>query len=238
MTRQPRSQRKRNPAPIRLNQRDVSLFQALHDYRYLTTQHIQKLFFPSHYTAYDRLRKLYDHAYVDRVMQGVRTEQMNTPLLYVLDRAGFDVLQNNSKRQLTWKRQYKQVGTLFLAHNIAVRDCVVAVHRACRQYDWTLLKWEDEYNLKAQNIQVPLSQSQVVALIPDGYFTVQTDTQAHRFFLELDRGTMHHGRIADKVRIYSRYRDLAYVPHLMRDTIKVQNVSLKIFISCCITKND
>ena len=41
-----RDQRRPDPQPIRLTERDLDVLQAVYDYRVLTTQQIQTLFFP------------------------------------------------------------------------------------------------------------------------------------------------------------------------------------------------
>ena len=53
--------------PIQLTERDAVILKALHKYRFLTTDHLQALTnTKSRWGMNNRLRKLYDHKYIDR----------------------------------------------------------------------------------------------------------------------------------------------------------------------------
>jgi hypothetical protein len=189
--RQPRDTRLQHPQSIRLTDRDYAVLQALYDYRYLTTVQLRHLFFPSMHRAYERLAQLYNHRLIERVFQGIYTDKMNKPLLYVLDRNGFEVLQVATATVLQWQRTHKPVGNLFLRHNIAMNDARIALTRACGQTGIPVLEWRAEHRLRQNYDRVTIPKhSQPIAVIPDGYCQLRIDERPIHLFFEMDMGTM------------------------------------------------
>ncbi|MBK8025151.1 MAG: replication-relaxation family protein [Chloroflexi bacterium] len=93
-----------SPPSIRLTERDLDIIQAVYDYRVLTTQQLQTLFFPSAHTAYARLSALYHHGFLERKFLGVYSDKMNTPILYVLDKRGAELLRASRGIEASWTR--------------------------------------------------------------------------------------------------------------------------------------
>lgn len=205
---QARQQRHSEPEPLRLTERDWQILYALYRYRYLSSQQIQRLFFPSLHRAYARLRLLYDHALVERLNPLIATHGINSPLFYVLEKRGFDLVCSHYQLEALWKRTYLHVSNAFLAHNTATHDCQIAVELACQQQTWQLLRWDHEADLRAQQIRVPLSPRETVTLIPDSYCQIQIGTRLERFFFEIDMATMSVQRFQAKGQAYLAYRHL------------------------------
>src|SRR5688500_14488223 len=88
-----RDKRREILKPLRLTERDLEIIQAVYEYRVLTTQHLQTLFFPSLPPAYARLSALYHHGFLDRRFRGAYIDKMNTPIMYMLDKRGAELLQ-------------------------------------------------------------------------------------------------------------------------------------------------
>lgn len=204
-----RDKRLKNPPPIRITERDIAVIRTVHEYRIMTTQQIQQLFFPSMHRAYERLSALYHHRYLDRRFLGEYSDKMNKPVLYVLDRAGVELLRSRLGLAIEGKKVSKDATPQFLHHALAIGDVRVAVTKACKNTDFGLTEWRGEGELKADYDYITIRNERgrmvSVSLIPDSYFQIATPKGNTHFFLELDRGTMDLGRFAQKVVAYTAY---------------------------------
>src|SRR5690606_26741363 len=201
-----RDTRKGSPPAIRLTQRDIEIIRAVYDYRLLTTQHLKTLFFPSLHQAYARLSALYHHGFLNRVFLGVYADKMNTPILYVLDKRGAELLQGEQGIDVIWTKELKSLTTQFLEHTLAINTVRVAVAKAAADFDYKLLTWKGENEIKADydyvTIRGKTGRMQSVSVIPDSYFALETPKGKAHFFLELDRGTMTTQRFKTKILAY------------------------------------
>lgn len=226
-----RDARRPNPPPMRLTERDIQIMQAVYEYRVLTTQHLQTLFFSSVHQTYARLSALYHHGFLDRQFLGVYADKMNTPILYVLDKRGAEVLQARQGIDLAWSKDLKQVTPTFLEHTLAINTVRVAVAKACQQPGFRLVTWQGESELKAGYDRVTIrSESgrlQSVSLIPDSYFVLETPKGTGHFFLELDRGTETTQRFKTKILAYQGYyQSGAYQRRYNTRSLRVLTVTL------------
>jgi len=200
----------RHPSSLCLTERDFSILQALHDYRYLTADQLQRLFFPSRHRAYERLAQLLTHQLLDRVFQGVYIDKMNQARLYILDRRGVEVLQTRSTRPLRWRKSDKRVSPMFLKHNVAMNDVRIAATLASMHIHGQQCSWRTDYELHQAYDRVQIStQDKPLAVIPDGYWQLQTANRTAHFFFEMDMGTMSIKRFQQKIRAYIAYSNSA-----------------------------
>jgi hypothetical protein len=227
--RRSRDKRPKKLAALRLTHRDIQLMQAVYEYRFLDTEQLQRLFFPSKHRAYERLRLLYEHGFLDRVLRGKNMERMNTPLIYVLDKKGVAVLEEVLKEKLVWDARQKELSDFFLDHNIMVNDFRIRMTMALQALGIPLLSWTSESELRANNTHVNVKlaedRSKRVALIPDAYFQISVQNEDRRFFLEVDMGTMTLKRFQTKVRAYNRYAELEQRENTQRPGFRVLTIT-------------
>lgn len=226
-----RDQRSPQPPAIRLTERDLAIMQAVQDYRVLTTQQLQQLFFPSLHQTYARLSLLYHHGFLDRVFLGVHADKMNTPILYVLDKRGAECLQAERGIEVQWGKRTKDISAQFLEHTIAINTVRIAVAKACgANTPYILLEWRAENDLKADYDRVTIRKDngrlQSVSVIPDSYFVVDTPRGKAAFFLELDRGTMTTKRFKTKILAYQVYYESgAYQLRFQTKSLRILTVT-------------
>lgn len=198
-----------NPKAIRITERDLDILEMIHACRLLSTQQLQTLFFPSQHRAYARLQALYQHALLERLFLGLQTALMNTPILYVLDRRGADLLCERRALDIEWNAQLKQVKPTFLQHALAINDVRVAFTVACQEHQAQIGLWLGENDLKAAydyvHIRNERGRMQRISLIPDSYFKLLLATGTSHFFLEQDMGTMQLARFKSKIWAYLAY---------------------------------
>lgn len=205
--------------------------QAVYDYRVLTTQQLQQLFFPSLHQAYARLSLLYHHGFLDRLFLGVYADKMNSPILYVLDKRGAEALQAEQGSEVQWGKRNKDISAQFLEHTIAINTVRIAVARACStDTPYTLMEWRGENDLKADYDRVTIRKEngrlQSVSVIPDSYFALDTPRGKAAFFLELDRGTMTTKRFKTKILAYQVYYESgAYQRRFQTKSLRILTVT-------------
>lgn len=208
----PRNWRADNPPPMRLMERDIEILKAVHEFRIVRGDQLQALYFGSQSTASYRLSRLYQHGFLDRHFLPTLGGLASSPALYTLGRRGADVLRrvlDCGPKDIRKPPNNQELSPLFLEHLLQINDFRVAVTVAARVHGYTLERWVDDYQLKADYdrvvIQTPQGRRRSVSLIPDGYCVLQVPQGRACFFLELDRGTMTRARFRDKVLAYQAY---------------------------------
>jgi hypothetical protein len=200
-----RDRRQSSPPAMQLTQRDKQIVEAVHVYRVLRQDQLERLFFGSKAAAQRVLVRLYDHGFLERRFVPVMAGR--SPTFYVLDRRGADLLRAElGYDELTWYHSSKDLKADFLEHMLAINDVRVAFVRACEGLGYPLITWLGETELKADydHVRVP-GNSRPVSVIPDGYFAIDTPRGRAHFFLEVDRGTMTVARFKTKVQAYIAY---------------------------------
>lgn len=209
--RRKRNRRDDNPPPMVLTERDKAIVEAVYRCRVLRQDQIHVLFFGASKAASQRrLALLYHHGFLTRVFLTVRASYLLSPALYLLDRRGAELLRSErGYDDITWTSKTHDVGQPFLEHTLAINDVRVAVTVACRAHGYSLLDWRSEADLKGSYDRVPIQEqdgrNQVISLIPDSFFVVQTPQGKAPFFLEVDRGTETTSRFQSKIRAYQAY---------------------------------
>src|SRR5690349_12400755 len=89
--RQRRDVRAKNPARMRLTDRDKQVIKAVSDFRALRQDQLQRMFFRSKNTCQRTLARLYHHQFLQRLFWPVVTG--SAPTLYALDRKGVELLK-------------------------------------------------------------------------------------------------------------------------------------------------
>jgi hypothetical protein len=193
------------PPPIVLTARDKEVVRLVNDYRVIRQEHIEKLLFPSKNTAQKRLWLLWQNSFLKREFLPVFGGVQNSPILYLLDREGVDLLQTEfgyERHQLRWFAD--TLGQQFLRHTLGLGDIRVAMTRSAQRHNRVIQAWNDETAMKAQYDRVPVG-NRMVSLIPDSHFVLEVPGGVQHFFVEFDRGPERLKVLAQKVKTYERY---------------------------------
>ncbi len=216
MSEQPK-RRKRNrrddtPPAMVLTVRDRQIVEMVYQCRVLRQDQIHALFFGTSTSASQRrLALLFHHGFLTRVFLTARASYMLSPALYMLDKRGAELLRMEfGYDDIAWTSKSNDVGQQFLEHTLAINDVRVAFTLACRQLKgFEVLEWRSEAQMKASydrvTITPPKGRSELISLIPDSFFVVQTPQGKAPFFLEVDRGTETTGRFQTKIFAYQEY---------------------------------
>ncbi len=211
--------------PLRLTKRDLAVIQAVYEYRALTTPQIEQLLFsPGKDTrCRKRLQRLYHHGYLWRDEQPTKLSQGRAPLVYRLDTNGVELLAELwglERKDIDWRQSDNTLSDLFLNHLLRTNDVRLAIAVAAENHGFTIEEWLDDATLrKAQNkdyVTIPGTgeKEEKAALVPDGYFHLDTGSHDYHHFLEVDLRTVvgkssRWGRRdwARKIRAYLAYYD-------------------------------
>jgi len=212
--------------PFRLTRRDREIVRAVRDFRVLTTVQVEGLFFTPTLSGkvnprcQQRLKLLFHHGFLTRDEQPQKLSEGRKPLVYALDQAGDALLAETDGADLDWASGGYDVSWPFLDHLLATNDVRVAITVAVKQGSPRLARWLDDATLKGPHLKDyvtltgPEGGRTKVAVVPDGYFALETDEAIYHHFLEIDRATVV-GRASDgerrdwtrKVHAYRQYLD-------------------------------
>ena len=197
-----------------LTERDQRIISWVYKMRFLTREQVQRLEFSETTESYAkrRLMLLYQHGYLDRRPLLMHTAFGSSKPLYCLDSKGADWLAyawKMERSELAWKPRDTEVSDYFMRHLLETNDFRISVTLAGQSKGWSM-EWIDEATLKSTEMKDYVTdpgQGGEVAVIPDGYFSlqdipVQGTPRRASFALELDRGNMEPRPWKRKVRAY------------------------------------
>ena len=90
-----------NPPRMYVTERDLNIMNAVGDYRFLSGDQIKALFFHSASTAKDRLAKLWQAKFLERVYRPVLPTEGSPKALYALGREGAMLLAQRTGRDVS-----------------------------------------------------------------------------------------------------------------------------------------
>jgi Replication-relaxation len=209
--RKPRFRRVSAPSVV-LTERDIGIIRAVHEHRFLTSEHIRMLFDGSSQQITRRLQLLFHNQYLDRPREQ-REFQVRTgvhAMVYGLGNRGADLLAERfgvPRGKVDWTSKNRETGQLHIEHTLQIADTMVRFEAACREKGNVRLVKAEEILKQAPDAvrdrgtpvrwDVTLAQqgtSKTIGVTPDNFFGLQfTDRPDVKntlyFFLEADRGT-------------------------------------------------
>lgn len=220
--RRPFNQRIKNPPRLWLTPRDREVVKAVHEYRFLLRDQVQKLFFPSRNTANARLLRLFQHGMLQRIFipEDERRNARNTQAAYIMDQEGAQLLGVPFRKR-------SQVKTFFLKHLITLNDLRIALTLAAKKHGDHLAKWVPEWKLKKNVKQRDARTGKIYPVSPDAYFTYEIGKSRkwNHFFVEVDMNTMQQWNFGKKISAYIQYkRSGAYRKHYGTHSLRVLTV--------------
>lgn len=220
----PLSKTERSPKDVtfRLTDRDLAIFEALNRYRYLKTSQIHRLIFSENNSMQSvrrRLKYLYHHKYMERVVPYIQIGSGMPETAYFLDREGVDHLNRKDTPARLWRKASK-VKLQFLQHALDLSEFRLNLETSLQGHknlsidkfvaDFEIkseAKGKDRYKLYSELIHNTNRKSYVVC--PDALIVLkwedENSTEKSLYFVEIDRGTEGLERIRDKIIGYSLY---------------------------------
>jgi|GEM_PF-1337003 len=193
-----------HPEGLVLTDRDAAVVWACWEHRWLTREQLQRLLpLPGVGRTNDRLRRLYDHGYLDRIRAG--TVGAGLQPVYLAGEAAVPLIAartEGTEAEIRERlREDRRASAVLLPHDLQVNDLRIALTGAIDESPALDLDlW-----LHAQECHDPYAPGR--SLRPDGYFRFWHEDLLHAFFLEVDRGTTPLPRWKQKVERYLDYRE-------------------------------
>jgi hypothetical protein len=196
-----RFNRNTSPKPFRLQPQDVEVLKQLSDYRFLDTYQILALQPRGLRNLRRRLQYLFHAGLVDRPPRQHDFLQPPGPVVYGLGNKGAEVLARAldvERGKVDWQAKNREAGFPYIEHTLMISRFRTTLTLALNSLNGASITWQQGPQLKAE---IKL-KGQRLAVIPDGYFTIQYRGQYHHLFLEADRSTMSTKRYLRKLRAY------------------------------------
>lgn len=194
----------RNPdlKPFRLQERDVELLRLLADYRFLDTYQIASLQPRGLRNLRRRLQYLFHAGLVDRPPRQHDLLKPPMPMVYGLANKGADTLAQVleiDRAKIDWQTKNKEAGLPYIDHTLMIANFRATLTLALQSSDRShLVNWKQGPDLKA-TLKV---KGHAMAVVPDGFFTLESKGRLEHFLLEADRSTMTTSRYFGKLRAY------------------------------------
>jgi hypothetical protein len=197
--------------------RDVAILRLVHDYRFLTVDHILALIPGSKRQIARRLQGMYHHSLLARVLpplrvrDGILSGVLGSPkFAYALDTGGARAIceaDGIAASELRWRPEHNGRMHWFIEHHLMVSTFRATLELALAgDQSLDLIGWADEETLRdSVTVRYPDGHRQVHRVCPDGYFAVREHGTLRNFFLEADRGTEEHPRVLTKFQSYWWY---------------------------------
>jgi len=208
--------RPKRPKPMALTQRDKDILVRIWQDRMLYTSQIERIFFPSPQAANMRLRRLWEHGYLDRYFLPTLIFHGSPEALYLLDRKGVDIVSTGlgverlkilqGIRYLKWKIRTKTF-LLTLDHSLAIAEFRIAFEEAAENYpEVRYERWVPERMCQDEYRTWKLMEGKVKGKFrPDGYGQYWHQDRLFSSFVEVDLATESNKAFGDKVRRYLDY---------------------------------
>lgn len=210
----PRYKRASTPPRMQLTARDVRAVSAVCDMRFLTREQIQQLLFSPSTASHckRRLALLYHNAYLDRIYIPSMSPFGSTKAIYTLAPKGATLVARDRKvevRELHWRAHHNDRELYFMRHTLAINDFRITLTMAAQERALSL-SWADERALRRREmkdyVEDPKHSGRRLAVVPDGYFTLEHGGRTNAFALEIDRATVEEKPFKDKVRAYGEWK--------------------------------
>ena len=182
---------------MRLTERDKRILEAVHAYDgTLSFSQIQRMFFTGKSQTEQRLKLLYQHAYLARLNKDQR--RRFPEMIYWLDKKGAEIVASLNSTPLLefyWRREPRWFQ---VEHDLSVTDFRLDLIQACYQdAEINLETWipESEFWAYPDKVSYTFQDRTIKRNIrPDGYFMLTTVETRIRYLLEIDRSTEDNPR--------------------------------------------
>lgn len=207
MERTPRNKRILGMPRVIIQRRDKEIILAVYENRFLRRDQIERLFFTTTSGCNQRLIKLYQHKFLDRLFLPINIG--SSQAVYALDKLGAEVVASHlevHKNQINWRRKHNKVEYFFLDHTIGVSEVNVSLQLVLKEKpEVGLLFWKREAFLPKDKVWDPYNMENSLPVRPDAFFGLQLKEGKSYFFVEVDMATETLDRYKRKLIAYQQY---------------------------------
>jgi len=210
----PKKKRTKKPPHFQITDRDILFIKAVMKYRFFLVDQFAWVFPKASKRGMEnRLRLLYHHRYLDRILL---TEVHSNKLIYAMNEKGARLLAESddvSRDKIPWRRHLNKISLSHIKHLLAVNNVLIS-------FDSALIKAEEKRRVDVfkvlvsdpdlHKLTVTLKDNQGArhgaSVIPDAVVGIKFNRgEFGLFFIEVDRATMSATRWQDKIVVYHEY---------------------------------
>lgn len=203
-----RFERDRSRPTLALQDRDKAIVRLVAQHRVVSSGDIRLLVGGSEQAILRRLRRLYDHGFLDRPRS--QRERGNAAMVHALGQRGADLIAQESgqKPVADWAEKNRQLRSHHLEHALMLsRFQAALVYTADSLGTVQVERWHGDGFIRDSTIVEHRDRRERIPVAPDGLFVLrllETGETVHAF-VEADRSTMPIARFATKLRGYFAY---------------------------------
>lgn len=203
-----RFERDRSRPTLALQDRDKAIVRLVALHRVVSSGDLQLLAGGSPQGILRRLRRLYDHGFLDRPR--CQQERGNAAMVYALGQRGAELVADESgqKAIADWSEKNRQLRSHHLEHALMLsRFQTALVYAADSLGTVQLERWHGDGFIRDSVIAEHRDRRERIPVAPDAVFALrllETGELIHAF-VEVDRSTMPIGRFEAKLRGYFAY---------------------------------
>ena len=198
------------PSPLILQTRDVKILEAVYGHRFLSSSQVREMFFGCTTRSNTRLRKLWEHEYLDRHYLRPLIFHGSSQAIYSLGKRGADVVTRSlgvDRAEIAKGREKdRDLRPFFMEHILLVNDFRISFESAVEKHPGLRLeRWINERNIQDEYKARKDGRTIRRRIRQDGYGRYWYKGKLYSFFLELDRSTETNVKFENKVRHYLDY---------------------------------
>lgn len=196
-------------ANLVLHSRDLEIIQIVYDYRFLRTDHITSLIEGDRTSIEKRLRKLWEHRYLERsfIPMIFGKEDATRRAIYSIDYRGANLLMKHKgadPKHLKHVLRHNKPENSYVEHQLMATQFRIVLTLALAQTKQAkILFWRQDKEIRDHvELLDNRGRKKRFPIAPDGYFALEDERGKMYWFLEVDRYTMDHRRWLNKMKAY------------------------------------
>ncbi len=200
-------------ARLMLQPKDLEIVRLVYDYRFIRTDQITALIAGDRTSLEKRLRKLWEHRFLERFFLPVVNgkEPTTRRAIYSLDYQGANQLIKNDgvdPDHIKHVLRHNQPEYSYVEHQLMTSQFRAVLTLALKaSKEANIAFWRQDTDLRDHvEISDKKGRKERLPIAPDGYFCLEDEDKKRMYwFLEVDRYTMSGPRWLEKMRAYYNY---------------------------------
>jgi len=203
--------------PLLLKARDLQILSVICSCRFIASDQIAKLVEGNDREILKRLKKLFHHGYVDRLLNPkIRTRLGSERIVYSMTNKGGALLAEQlglDLARVNWTWKNRSVTQRLIKRTLAISKFRTVLTLAVQKHDRLKLDFWKGQRCIEQNKDLDLIytvtlmhrgalQNERRRIVPDGFFGLSQAHRQHLLFVEADRSTMTADRFAKRLAAY------------------------------------
>jgi hypothetical protein len=201
---------------LQLQERDLDILELVYDYRFIPSDQVVQLIEGSERKILDRLKKLFNHQYLERMCdRRIRTQSGSEKMVYAITARAAQLLVDERGLEIgkvNWASKNRTVTDRHIKHTLMIGKFRTAVTLAvAAKEDLELLFWKEHRGtgqqlnpelLDSVTLELEKGREERRKIVPDAFLGLEDSDYEYFLYLEADRSTMTNDRFKKKLSAY------------------------------------